>query len=205
MCNTPGTVYELEAVLANSGAVTLGPGSTLDVPGTFAQNASGTLTTQVGGNPASGQFGRIAATVPRARRHIWRELGQWLRSVAAKQFPILTFPSAAGSFSEFTGLDGGRLPLFTVDQIADERCSERRGERRRSGLQRVRGGIVPPTATPGQNVSVAYDVRNLSTRLPRATGIDSLYLCATAVWMRAMVAWRVAPRGGSLMSTYGRP
>ena len=50
--------------LSNGGSLTLGPASTLTVAGNFTQAASGSLQLQVGGTPASGQFGRIS---PRAR------------------------------------------------------------------------------------------------------------------------------------------
>ena len=47
---------------SNSGNLTVGAGSTLKVAGNFTQTAAGTLDVQLGGTPASGQFGQLVAT-----------------------------------------------------------------------------------------------------------------------------------------------
>ena len=44
----------------NAGSLTLGPASSLAVEGNFTQTAAGELNEQIGGAPASGQFGQIA-------------------------------------------------------------------------------------------------------------------------------------------------
>jgi hypothetical protein len=48
--------------LSNSGTPTIGAGSALDVTGNFTQTSAGTLGIQVGGTPASGQYGQVAVT-----------------------------------------------------------------------------------------------------------------------------------------------
>jgi hypothetical protein len=45
--------------LSNSGTLTIFPGATLTVTGNYTQVSAGTLDVQLGGSPASGQFGKL--------------------------------------------------------------------------------------------------------------------------------------------------
>ena len=113
-----GFFDELEALFTNSGKLITGPGSTLDVPGTYIQEASGTFTTQVGGTPASGQFGRLIGTSPMTLDGSFGvELTSGFAPTTGEQFPVITFPSCDRQLRTVTGLSGGRRPLFTVDQL----------------------------------------------------------------------------------------
>ena len=177
LCDAAGTVYEVEALFSNSGNVTLAPASTLDVPGTFTQTAGGTLTTQVGGNPASGQFGRVTTTGPTTLGGtLGVNLVNGFGPVAGQQFSILTFPSATGSFSQFTGLDGGRLPLFTVDQLSQSVVLNAVGNAADLAFSGFVAATFPATAVSGENISVTYAVANLSDTPAVGDWFDSLYL-----------------------------
>src|SRR5262249_10017475 len=154
----------LEATLTNNGSITLGPRSTLDVPGTLVQTASGMLTTQVGGTPASGLFGHVVASGPATLDGtLGVNLVDGFGPVAGQHFPILTFPSVGGAFSKFTGLDGGRFPLFIVNQLPQSVVLSAVGSAADLAFSSFDAATFPATAVPGQNISVTYDVGNLST------------------------------------------
>ncbi len=55
-----GATFTAAGNLSNTGTVTVGPASTLAVKGSYAQSSAGTLEIQLGGTPASGQFGQLA-------------------------------------------------------------------------------------------------------------------------------------------------
>src|SRR5262249_20772465 len=55
-----GTQFTTAGTLTNRGTLTVGPASNLMVTGKFTQTAAGTLSVQIGGTPASGQFGQVA-------------------------------------------------------------------------------------------------------------------------------------------------
>ena len=57
-----GPISPPPATSRNSGSLTVGAGSTLTVAGNFTQTSAGTLNVQIGGTPASGQFGQVAVT-----------------------------------------------------------------------------------------------------------------------------------------------
>jgi hypothetical protein len=50
------------AGVSNDGTLTIGPGATLTVTGDYTQWSAGTLDVQLGGTPASGQFGQLVVT-----------------------------------------------------------------------------------------------------------------------------------------------
>jgi YD repeat-containing protein len=203
--NTIGEVYELESSFTNSGNVILSPGSTLDVPGTFRQDARGTLTTQVGGNPASGQYGRVIATSGvTLDGTLGVELTNSFGPTIGQQYSIVTFPSATGSFSKFTGLSGGRAPLFAADQLPTSVVVNAVGSAANLAFDAFVAATFPTTATPGQVATVTYDVRNLSSTPATGDWVDSLYLSRDATFDESdILLGRVEHRGGVAgLSTY---
>ena len=59
---TGGVRFTTTGDFIHSGSLTVGAGSTLTVSGNYTQTSAGTLNTQLGGTPASGQFGQLAVT-----------------------------------------------------------------------------------------------------------------------------------------------
>ena len=57
-----GATFTTAGNFSNTGTVTVGPACTLTVQGTYTQGASGTLDVQLGGSPASHQFGQLVVT-----------------------------------------------------------------------------------------------------------------------------------------------
>ncbi|MHB8954814.1 MAG: RHS repeat-associated core domain-containing protein [Pirellulaceae bacterium] len=205
VCNTDGAVYDLESLFTNSGNLILSPGSTLDVPGAFIQDAGGTLTTRVGGNPASGQYGRVISTSPSTMGGTFGvELTGGFGPTTGQQYPIISYPSATGSFSQFAGLSGGRLPLFAVEQLTTGVVLNAVGSAADLMLERFVASTFPTTATPGQIVSITYDVRNLNETAAMGEWIDSLYLSRdTILDENDVLLGRVQHQGGVAgMSSY---
>ncbi len=107
---TDGASFTAAADFTNSGSLTLGAGSTLTVPGTFTQTAAGTLNEQLGGTPASGQFGQIAAGTATLNGTFDLSLIDGLSPSAGQDFPVLTYTHTSGAFGSFNGV----APFFTV-------------------------------------------------------------------------------------------
>ena len=57
-----GATFSTAGNFSNTGALTVGPASTLTVNGNFTQGAAGTLDIELGGTPASHQFGQLVVT-----------------------------------------------------------------------------------------------------------------------------------------------
>lgn len=205
VCNLLGSIYELESVFDNRGELVLGGGSTLDVPGTFIQSGEGTLTTHIGGDPASGQFGRVVASGPAA---LAGEMGVTLASnfgpTAGQQYPIVTFSSAAGDFTKFSGLSTSRSPLFDADKLPTSVVLSAVGSAANLAFDSFVAGTMPATATPGQVINISYDVRNISSTPATGDWVDSLYLSRDATLdENDVLLGRVEHRGGVTgMSSY---
>ncbi|HWB12842.1 MAG TPA: DUF4214 domain-containing protein [Pirellulales bacterium] len=71
----------------------------LGVPGNFTQSATGTLDVQLGGTPASGHFGQIAATGTATFAGMLRsEFTNGYTPTAGDNFTVATYASTTGSF-----------------------------------------------------------------------------------------------------------
>ncbi len=101
----------------NTGTLTLGPGSRFTVTGggSFTQTASGVTNVQIGGRPASGQFGQIVASgQANLAGSINISLAPNFTPAAGDQYPIVSFASRTASFPNLNGLQAGRNVRFDV-------------------------------------------------------------------------------------------
>jgi hypothetical protein len=90
--------------LTNSGTITLGPGSKLSVAGAYTQTAGG-LRVQIGGTPASGQFGKLAASgAANLAGTLTVSLANGFTPGSNQSFPVVTFASRNGDFTTNNGL-----------------------------------------------------------------------------------------------------
>jgi hypothetical protein len=90
--------------LTNSGTITLGPGDTLSVTGAYTQTAGG-LRVQIGGTPASGQFGKLAASgAANLAGTLTVSLVNGFTPGVNQSFPVVTFASRNGDFTTNNGL-----------------------------------------------------------------------------------------------------
>jgi hypothetical protein len=103
------------AGLSNTGGITVGPGTTFNVSGNFIQSAAGSLSVVLGGSTAS-LYGSIAVSGSATLNGTLNvaEANSFTPSTG-NVFTVLTYGSATGSFSNYTGLS---LPNSTALQPA---------------------------------------------------------------------------------------
>ena len=95
---------------SNSGKLTLGPGGKLAVGGSFTQTAAGTLNEQLGGTPASGQFGQAdVQQQANLAGALNVELVNSFTPNNDQSFEALVYAGVQGNFTSFAGLQ----PYFT--------------------------------------------------------------------------------------------
>ena len=111
-----GADFTTAGDLANSGSLTAGTGSTITVSGNFTQTSDGTLDDQIGGTPASGQFGRLAVTGTAVLGGAFSAaLVNGFAPQSGQAFPVLTFAGATGTFAPLQAV----APFFTVSAHHD--------------------------------------------------------------------------------------
>ena len=168
-----GAGFTTAGDLANSGSLTAGAGSTITVSGNFMQTSDGTLDDQIGGAPASGQFGQVAvAKTATLAGAFGLSLAGGFAPSAGQEFAVMTFASAAGSFTGFNGFRG----LFTeslgstaLDLTAPS-----------AAVNLATGNVTAPTsATSGQQITVDWKVTDQSSQAASGSWQDSVYLSPT--------------------------
>jgi hypothetical protein len=91
----------------NAGNLTLGPGSTFRVTGNYLQGPTGTLEVQLGGVPASGQFGQLVVDHQvTLNGTLQMDLVNGYPGNPGDTFPVVTFGSRSGDFTTLS-LAGG--------------------------------------------------------------------------------------------------
>ena len=148
-----GASFATAADLGNSGSLTVGPGSRLTVNGNFTQTAAGTFNEQIGGTPASNQFGQTTVTASATLAGAFNlALVNGFSPAVGQTFGVMSFGSESGGFTTFTGLG----PDF----------SESLGPTSLDLLSTVQNptdlaatSVSGPTAvTAGQSIKVAWQV-----------------------------------------------
>ncbi len=116
-----GRSVTTRGALSNSGTLVLGPAGVLNVAGSYTQSSAATLQVQLGGPPASGQFGRlnITSTVNLAGT-LSATLANGFTLGPGESFTVATFASLSGDFGMknlpsglMAGYDSSSLKLFT--------------------------------------------------------------------------------------------
>ena len=138
----------------NSGSLTVGAGSTLTVGGSFTQAAAGSLAVQIGGTPASGQFGQVAVTGSATLGGTFNvSLVNGFNPTLGQDYPVLSFASVTGDVRQDLG------PPFRHDRDAD-------GHRHSIWIQpppavdlAVTSVTAPTTAAVGQPITVNWQVQ----------------------------------------------
>ena len=173
-----GRSFTTTSSLTNSGSVTVGPTSAINVTGSYAQTSSGSLSVQIDGRAANGRFGRLASTGNAALNGTLNvALVNGFGPTAGDVYPILTFASHSGAFATINGLNAGSVPLFRADVLATSlTLTTLAGE---SDLAMKTVNIVTASAKPGQNVTIGYTVNNLGGIAASGDWDDAVYLSAT--------------------------
>ncbi|HEU5433461.1 MAG TPA: hypothetical protein VFU81_17480, partial [Thermomicrobiales bacterium] len=95
-----GAGFTTAGDFTNNGTLELGPGGTLSVAGDFAQAATAELGLQLGGAPASGNFGQLVVAGAAAFGGLLRsEFVNGYMPAPGDDFPAATYTSTSGAFS----------------------------------------------------------------------------------------------------------
>jgi RHS repeat-associated protein len=188
-----GANFTTAGDLNNSGSLTVGAGSTLTVTGNASQTATGKLNIQMGGTPASGQFGQVVAKGTATVAGTFNvALVNGFGPAAGQNFQVLSFASASGTFAAFTGLS----PFFTVSQTA---ASLSLVDSSANAVDLVLSNVTgPTTATAGQSITVNWKVSNPGSQAASGSWQDSVYLSATPTVTAASILLGAAPHTGGL-------
>ncbi|MGO9114375.1 MAG: beta strand repeat-containing protein, partial [Thermoguttaceae bacterium] len=187
-----GANFSTTGNFTNSGSLTVGAGSTLSVTGNETETSAGTLNVQIGGTPASGQFGHVAATgIATLAGTFSLALVNGFAASVGQDFKAMTFASASGTFStvnlgsSFTeAINPTSLDLnSTVANPTD------------LSLSNV---AAPTAATAGQQITVTWQVTNQSTNNATANWQDSVYLSSTRTITSSSILLGAAQHSGGL-------
>jgi hypothetical protein len=101
-----GATFTTASDFANSGTVTIGVESTIDVTGNSTQTADGTFVEQIGGSQASGLYGTMAVTGTATVGGTFHLdlVGGYVPS-GDQDYPVISFSDVSGSFAQATGLN----------------------------------------------------------------------------------------------------
>ncbi|MFN0018520.1 MAG: RHS repeat-associated core domain-containing protein [Pirellulaceae bacterium] len=156
--------------LANSGSITLGRGSQLTVTGALTQTGHNQLTFQIGGTPVSGQFGSLTTTTAANLQGAIRvQLVDGFGPNQSDAYQLAGYASRTGTNPVIAGLEpffsasltGTAFTVTATDSAAD---------------LAVTAFVAPLTGTPGQNVTVNYQVANQSLNAIAGDWTDSIFL-----------------------------
>jgi hypothetical protein len=189
---TGGARFSTSGDFSNSGSLTIGAGSTLAVNGNYTQTSTGALNIQIGGTPASGQFGQVvivdSATLD----------GQFALALvngfgpsSGQDFAAVTFASSSGGFASFSGLN----PFFT-ESLDPTRLDVVDASANAVDLAAT-SVTAPTTATAGQPITVNWQGDDESSQAITGSWQDSVYLSATpTITSSSVLLGAVAQTGG---------
>jgi RHS repeat-associated protein len=193
---TNGAAFTTAGDFSNSGGLTAGAGSTFTIAGNYTQTAAGTLDVQLGGTPASGQFGQVAAQgAATLDGNLNASLVNGFTPASGQDFPVMTFASASGSFATVTGLGTSlteSLNPISLDLVATAPSS--------TDLQ-VTQVSAPTTATAGQSITVSWQVSNAGSQDASGSWQDSVYLSPTPTITSRSILLGAVAQSGSLAAS----
>jgi RHS repeat-associated protein len=197
-----GRTFTTTADFRNSGNLTLGPASTLNVTGAYTQAATGSLSLEIGGTPASGKFGGLSASgLDTLAGSLNISLVNNYGPSVGQSYQVMTFGSRLGNFSNISGLRLQRTGVLTAD-ITDTHlaltCVVSAAD------LAVQDITNPARGVSGQNAAISYTVQNQSNTAAVGTWVDSVYLSASSTLTpSAKLVTRVNHVGGvAAMGTY---
>jgi RHS repeat-associated protein/uncharacterized repeat protein (TIGR01451 family) len=189
---TNGATFTTAGDFSNSGSLTAGAGSTLSVAGNYTQTSTGVLNVQLGGTPASGQFGQVAVqSAANLDGNLNVSLVNGFTPSSGQDFPVMTFGSASGSFATVTGLGTAlteSLNPTSLDLVGAAPSS--------ADLQLTQVS-APTTATAGQSITVTWQASNAGSQPATGSWQDSVYLSPTpTITSSSILLGAVAQSGG---------
>ncbi|MGO9921995.1 MAG: carboxypeptidase regulatory-like domain-containing protein [Isosphaeraceae bacterium] len=192
---TGGATLATAGNLSNTGTVTVGPASTLTVNGNYTQGSASTLDIQLGGSPASGQFGQVAVRGSAALGGtLQSELVNGYAPNTGDSFRIVSFASATGSFAATdTPLYHGGNLLQAVTNPTNIIFTAAASV---ANLVVTSVSASPNPVETAQNLTVNYSVRNTGNATAVSSWVDSVFLSSTgAITSSAVLLGRVTHTG----------
>jgi RHS repeat-associated protein len=188
---TGGANFTTAGDFSNTGNLSAGSGSALMVNGNFTQSAAGTLNVQLGGTPASGQFGQVVIRGTAALAGAFDlALVNGFSPTAGQQFRVMTYASVTGSFTSFSGLS----PFFTES----EGPTALDLDAATSAVDLAATSVTAnTTVTAGQPITVNWQVIDQSGQAATGSWQDSVYLSTTqAITSGSILLGSVSHSGG---------
>ena len=175
---TNGASLSTAGNFSDTGSLTLGAGSMLTVNRSYTQGSSATLAVDIGGSSVSGQFGQLAITGSAALAGTVNiTFINGYSPTAGDNYPITTYTSETGGSSlTFTGLSGGAFSF--IQPVVNATAIDLTSTTSAADLS-VEPFSVPVNGTVGQNISIAYQVQNLSSNAATGDWFDSFFLSTT--------------------------
>ncbi len=179
-----GATLNLNSALTNNGTLHVGAGSIITVSGAFTQAAAGTLTLDVGGPPASNQYGRLNATgAATLNGTLAISLTNGFAPSAAQTWTVMNYASHSGDFYAINGLEVNSTRFF--EEVTNPTNVVLNSLVNAADLQAGLPSGIPASGTPGQVVTINFQVTNISTRTAQSAAgywVDSAYLSSDSVW-----------------------
>src|SRR5262249_4874129 len=113
-----GRTLTVGAPFTNNGKLVAGPAGKFQVPGNYTQTAAATLEIDLGGTPASGQFGQLVATrtgTAALAGTLSLRLVNGFGPHASDVYQVMSFASHSGNFDSITGLMADREQILRAD------------------------------------------------------------------------------------------
>ncbi|KEF42131.1 MAG: hypothetical protein ER33_07850 [Cyanobium sp. CACIAM 14] len=172
-----GRSFSTTGNLANTGRIALGPASTLTVNGTYTQGSTGTLSSQLSGSPASGQFGQLVVSGNAALDGTFAAtLASGYGPTSGDRFVVARFGSHSGAFATVSLPAAAAGALFSSNLAPGSFALTAQA----TAADLAVGAITLPTSTlaPGKTTNLDVRVDNLGGLPATGTWTDSLYLSA---------------------------
>jgi hypothetical protein len=124
-----GQSFTTTAALTDGGGLTLGPGSTLTVNGSFTQTSTGTLTIELGGTDSAPTFGQLASTTGTVALAGSLQVTSTVVPAVGTAFEILDNGGNSPISGSFAGLpegstfpvtSGGTAMVFTISYVGTD-------------------------------------------------------------------------------------
>ena len=171
---TNGADFTTAGGFTNSGSLTAGAGSIFTVSGNFTQTSAGSLNDQIGGTPASGLFGQVAATGTATLAGAFNlALVNGFSPSSGQTFDLMSFASATGDFISFNGLS-----LFFTESLSSTGLDIEDAATEAVDLAAT-SVTAPTTAEVGQSITVNWQATDQSSQATTGSWQDSVYISAT--------------------------
>jgi hypothetical protein len=195
---TDGASLTLTGRLTNSGNLTVGAGSTLSVP-RFTQTSTGSLGIQIGGTPASGQYGQVSLTSTAALGgNLNVRLVGGFNPSLGQDYPVISYAGTTGSFAQVMGLPSGMTATQTATALDLDMPS--------AGADLGLTGVsAPASAAVGRPITVNWQAKDQSATAASGSWEDSVFLSPTPSITSSAILLGTVPHGGGLAAgaSYG--